>query len=80
MIGLFIACSGVFVYCFSIIYFDYIRAVEKNNFIQFDVQTITAGDYTIEFDMAHTCYDFFKETYYNPNSPMSELAQFKLYV
>ena len=38
-------------YLFTIIYFDYIKVVETNNYVDFDVQTITAGDYTIQFDL-----------------------------
>lgn len=75
-----IACVGVFIFCFSVIYFDYIHAVEKNNFIDFDVQTITAGDYTVEFDFPIESYQYFKDVYYNKDSPMSEAAQFKLLV
>lgn len=72
--GLIISSIGVFIYCFSIVYFDYIRAIEKNKFVDFDVQTVTAGDYTIEFDLDQGCYKYFKDTYYDPDSPMSELA------
>ena len=63
--GLLIACLGVLIYCFTIVYFDYIRAIEKNLYLDFDVQTITAGDYTIEFDLKRTAYDYFKKVYYN---------------
>ena len=68
------------VYLFSIIYFDYIRVVEQNMQLDFDVQTITAGDYTIEFDLPESSYQYFKDVYYNKDSPMSECAQFKLLV
>ena len=40
---------GVFIYLFVLIYIDYIKAVENNRFLDFDVQTITAADYTVEF-------------------------------
>lgn len=70
----------MFIYCFSIVYFDYIRAIEKNKFVDFDVQTVTAGDYTIEFDLDQKCYSYFKTTYYDEDSPMSELAQFRYYI
>ena len=54
--------------------------MEKNQQLDFDVQTITAGDYTIEFDLPEKSYKYFKEVYFNENSPMSECAQFKLLV
>lgn len=80
IMGLGIASLAVLIYCYTIIYFDYIRAVEKNMYLDFDIQTITAGDYTVEFDMPPQSYEYFKEVYYKKDNPMSELAQFKLYV
>jgi hypothetical protein len=74
------ASIGVLVYCFTVIYLDYIRAVEKNMYVDFDVQTVTAGDYTIEFDLKEETYDVFKKTYFDKNSPMSEASQFRLYI
>ena len=35
--GLTLATMAVFVYFFTIIYLDYIRVVEKNKFVDFDV-------------------------------------------
>lgn len=49
-------------------------------YIDFDINTITAGDYTIEFDMPPETHAYFISHYFNPHSPMSEIAQFKLYV
>lgn len=65
---------GVFIYLFVLIYIDYIKAVEINRFLDFDVQTITAADYTIEFHLAKKQYDWFKAHYYHKRNPMSELA------
>jgi len=42
---------SVFVYFYIVIYFDYLKTVQTNKFIDFDVKTITAGDYTVEFDV-----------------------------
>ena len=49
--GLVSGCLSVFVYLFVIIYFDYVKSVQKLKFIDQDVNTITAGDYSIEFDL-----------------------------
>jgi hypothetical protein len=49
-------------------------------YVDFDVQTVTAGDYTIEFDIKAETYQYFHDTYFDKNSPMSEMAQFRLYV
>jgi len=54
--GLMVGCLGVFVYLFALIYIDYIKQVQKNKAVDFDVKTITAGDYTVEFDIGHELY------------------------
>lgn len=74
MIGLVISSTGVLIYCFALSYFDYIKAVESSRYVQFDAETITAADYTIEFDMPAESHKHFLKTYYNPANPMSELA------
>tara|TARA_B110000285_G_C15128413_1_gene621846 strand:+ start:618 stop:830 length:213 start_codon:yes stop_codon:yes gene_type:complete len=70
----------MFVYLFIIIYFDYIKTIQKNAYVDFDVRTITAGDYSVEFDLEVETYDNFKEKYFDENNPMSENSQFKLYL
>lgn len=49
--GLFIGCIFVSVALFVVVYIDFIKQVAKNNFVEWDVKTVTAGDYTIEFDI-----------------------------
>jgi hypothetical protein len=56
--------------------------------VDYDVRTITANDYTVEFDLEVKTYEsFFKGDedlniigYYDKTNPMSEIAQFKLYI
>jgi hypothetical protein len=43
-----------------------------NNFVEFDVDTITAGDYTVCFDLSEHSYKRFKHHYYDENNKMSE--------
>lgn len=50
---------AVFIYLFTIVYFDYIKSVQKTKFVDFDVKTITAGDYSIEFDIDDEFFDNF---------------------
>ena len=78
--GLLIGCIGVFVYLFTVVYYDYIKAVQSNSYIEWDVKTITAGDYTIEFDLKPETYDYWKKHYYCETNAMTECAQFKIYV
>lgn len=49
--GLIVGCVAVFIYLFTVVYFDYIKSVQMNKYVDFDVKTITAGDYTVEFDL-----------------------------
>ena len=39
-------------------YFDFIKKVQANDYVQWDINTITAGDYSIEFDIDP---DFFND-------------------
>lgn len=55
--GLIVACISVFVYLFTVVYFDYVSTVQANNYVDWDVKTITAGDYTIEFDIEKEAYE-----------------------
>lgn len=78
--GLMIGCLGVFVYLFALIYIDYIKQVQKNKAVDFDVKTITAGDYTVEFDIDSEMYNRWKQKYHQQINPISEMAQFKLFI
>lgn len=57
--GLVCGCLCVFVYLFVIIYFDYVKSVQKCKFVDQDVNTITAGDYSVEFDLEEKTYTNF---------------------
>ena len=56
--GLYIACLAVFLALFIITYFDYVKKTQEYNYVEWDVKTITAADYTIEFAVP---YEFFEE-------------------
>ena len=55
--GLYCGSVAVFVYLFTMLYIDYIKCVQVNNYIDWDVKTITAGDYSIEFDLKPETYE-----------------------
>jgi hypothetical protein len=42
---------GVFIALFFIVFVDYISSIFKNAFVEWDVKTITAGDYSCELDI-----------------------------
>lgn len=54
--ALVLGCAAVFIALFVINYLDYIKKSQENNYVEWDVKTITAGDYTIEFDLDPTFY------------------------
>ena len=68
--GLFIACLTIAIALYVSIFTDYIRQVAKNNFVEWDIKTVTAGDYTIEFDITDEFYDKFVRDF-GPNKPES---------
>ena len=60
-LGLFIACLAVFMGLFMFNYVNYIKKLQENDYIEWDVKTITASDYTIEFDLHEDFYGDFIE-------------------
>lgn len=78
--GLLAGCISVFVYLYTVAYFDYIKTVQANSYVDWDVKTITAGDYTIEFDIDEEAYERWQKKYYDEGNPISEVSQFKLYL
>jgi len=61
--GLLIGCIFISVGLFVVVYIDFIRQVAKNNFVEWDVKTITAGDYTCEFDIEEKFYRQFSNAF-----------------
>lgn len=61
--GLYIACFAVFVYFFSMITIQYIEQRQRNRFIEWDFNTITAADYTVEFKISNKMYENFISDY-----------------
>ena len=64
----------LFIFFFSLLYVDYIENIQALEFIDWDVKSITAGDYSIEFDFTEEQYKKWEENYYDPKNPMSENA------
>ena len=78
--GLSVGCIAVFVYLYIVVYIDYIKTIQSTKYVDWDVKTITAGDYTIEFDLDKDAFEHWKEHYLDESSLLSECAQFKLYI
>jgi hypothetical protein len=76
-----IASMGVFIALFFVVYVDYLRATFKNLNIEWDVKTITAGDYSVEVDIPEQMWKNFDNVpEYNKESHESKLAQFRDYI
>lgn len=63
--GLFIGCVGVFVALFFISFIDYMRSVFKSTAVEWDVKTITAGDYSVEMPISRAMWNTFLTTIYD---------------
>jgi len=64
MAGLAAGCMAVFTSLFVISYFDYVKNVQKNMYIEWDVKTVTAGDYTVEVDIPEDMFEKWNDTQY----------------
>lgn len=49
-------------------------------FVDWDVKTISAADYTVEFRIEPEMYEQFQEKYLCETNPLSEIGQFRCYV
>ena len=49
--GLSLGCFGVFIALFVINYIDYLKKEHEYRYIEWDLKTITASDYSVYFDI-----------------------------
>jgi hypothetical protein len=78
--GLVISCIGVLIYLFVHITIEYIKSIQGNAFVEYDVKTCSAADYTVEFKIHPDMYDYFVDKYLDATNPISEIGQFRSYV
>jgi len=71
---------GVFISLFFVVYIDYLRNVFKNTFVEWDVKTITAGDYSVELDIPEQMYKNFLSKKYDPLCGKTKIAAFRDYI
>lgn len=57
--GLIIGCIFVGVALFVMIYSEFMSRLSANNYVEWDIKTVTAGDYTIEFDIDEAFWEKF---------------------
>ena len=63
--GLAYACMVVFMSLAIINYFDYIKKIQENKYIEWDLKTITSSDYTVEFAIDIDMFDEWDKTMLN---------------
>jgi len=62
------------------VYIDYVRTVQKTKYLDWDVKTITAGDYSVEYNISEKQYKHWKDYYYDEKNMLNETSQFKQYL
>lgn len=62
-----IACLGVLSCLCFLISIYYLKKNSKIKNLEWDVSTITAGDYTVEYKISEEAYKHFLDTQYNVN-------------
>lgn len=55
--GFYIAGIVLIAGIYMVVYFNYAHLVAKNDYVEWDLKTVTAGDFTVEFDIT---VDFFE--------------------
>lgn len=78
--GLFIGCLTVFFYLFITVYLDYIKTTQAINYVDWDVKTVTAGDYTVELKIENDAYEQWLHNYYDKSNMLTECAQLKIFL
>ena len=51
----------MFIALFVVNYLDYIKKVQQNNYVEWDVKTITSGDFSVEFDIDPTFFNDYEK-------------------
>lgn len=80
LLGLLISCISVFIFLFVQLTLDYVKRVQANRFVEWDVKTVSAADYTVEFSISTAQYEYFEKHYLDPSCVLSDIAQFKVYI
>lgn len=55
-------------------FIDYLRSIFKNAYIEWDVKTITAGDYSVELDITEKMWKAFGSEHYDTSSGKPKLT------
>lgn len=64
----------IYVYMFLSIAFRIFKDHQVHLYKDWDLATITAGDYTVEFDIKRETYKYWQKHYHDKKSPLTECA------
>jgi hypothetical protein len=64
----------IFVFMATTLYFEYFMTVQQNLYIEWDVKTITAGDYSTMHYIDGDAYERWQDKYLDEGNPMSEIG------
>ena len=78
--ALLVGCVCVFLTLFVVNYLDFIKKTSENDYLEWDLKTITAGDYTIEFDLDPQFFEDWVDKEYTSWSVISHRKYGKHYV
>ena len=56
-LNLLIGCMATFLALFIINYVDFIQRKQENDYVYWDLHTLTSGDYTVEVDIGPDFYN-----------------------
>ena len=59
-----LSCTGVFICLTFIITIYYLKKKGKFEYLKWDIKTITAGDYSVEYKITPKSYKYFMEELY----------------
>lgn len=57
--GLVISCIGVWLYLLVHCTIEYVKSMQNNSYVDYDVKTCSAADYTVEFRIHPEMYEYF---------------------
>ena len=78
--GLIIACTSIFMFFFMHLYTEYHHQKQRIKYQDWQIKTITAADYSVEFDLTPEQYLVFLNKYFDQTNPMSEMAQLRQFI
>ena len=54
--------------------------MQANAYVEWDMKTVSAADYTVEFEITDEMYEYFESRFLDSNIPLSEIGQFRQYI